>query len=239
MDRKAVHKPRRLGVTPQMLTWLGRRLVEPLEATTPVMLKAAMVTAWFFMLRAKEYCDSNGVDDEMILRGIDIRFTRDTVGVDDETANEVTMQFRKTKSDQLAFGESKTLNETKVVHLCPVKALLGMKKAWPTRFARDHRHARERLFRWANGNVLKRIEVQSLLQQAARGVGLPPERFLSHSLRIGGATALFQSTGEIELVKRQGRWSSSAVQRYLHDGGDQLAKVLVKMAKLGNTTHYA
>ena len=58
-------------------------------------------------------------------------------------------------------------------------------------------------------------------------------------MRIGGATALFQSTGEIELVKRQGRWSSSAVQRYLHDGGDQLAKVLVKMAKLGNTTHYA
>lgn len=107
------------------------------------------------------------------------------------------------------------------------------------RFAKEHGDGLKPLFRWANGSVLKRVEVQSLLQQAAGGVGLPPDRFMSHSLRIGGATALFQSTGEIELVKRQGRWSSSAVHRYLHDGGTQLAKVSVKMAQLGNTMHYA
>ena len=95
------------------------------------------------------------------------------------------------------------------------------------------------LFRWSAGQSLKRTEVQSFLQQAARGVGLPPERFMSHSLRIGGATALYQSSGEIEVVKRMGRWSSSAVQRYLHDGGDTLPKVSQKMADLGNTMFYA
>ena len=42
----------------------------------------------------------------------------------------------------------------------------------------------------------------------------PSERFMSHSLRIGGASALFQGTGEIELVKRTGRRTSSAVQRH-------------------------
>ena len=70
------------------------------------------------------------------------------------------------------------------------------------------------LFRWASGAVLKQLEIQNVLQKAARAVGLPAERFQSHSLRIGGASALFQATGEVEVVKRTGRWSSSAVHRY-------------------------
>ena len=67
--------------------------------------------------------------------------------------------------------------------------------------------------------MLKRLEIQHFLQAAADGVGLPKSRFLSHSLRVGGATALYQATADIELVKRMGRWTSSAVHRYLQDGG--------------------
>ena len=63
------------------------------------------------------------------------------------------------------------------------------------------------------------VIVQHFLQRAAEGVGLPKDRFLSHSLRVGGATALYQATTDIELVKRMGRWTSSAVHRYLQDGG--------------------
>ena len=218
LDRKAVRKPRRLGVTPQMLQWLGSVLVEPFPENSvdpafadSIMVMASMVTAWFFMLRAKEYCDSNGVDNDMVLRGADLRFTTDGVVEGSKEPNEVTMQFRKTKSDQLAFGESKTLKATGRQRLCPVEALVRMRKKWPTRFQKGHSDSLKPLFRWSSGQALKRTEVQSLLQQAARGVGLPPERFMSHSLRIGGATALYQSTGEIEVVKRMGRWSSSAV----------------------------
>ena len=92
------------------------------------------------------------------------------------SANEVTMQFRKTKTDQLAFGENKTLKATGEKHLCPVEALARMQRAWPMRFAKEHGDGLKPLFRWANGSVLKRVEVQSLLQQAAGGVGLPPDR---------------------------------------------------------------
>eukprot|EP00435_Cladocopium_sp_Y103_P056630 s604_g19.t1 len=245
MDRKAVKKPRRLGVTPQMLVWLGNHLVDPFGNDThrpayadAVMAMAAMTVAWFYMLRAKEYCDSNGVDEEMVARGVDFKFTRDGQQARGGEANEITFQFRKTKTDQLAFGESKTLKATGKEHLCPVAAMERMRATWPTRFGGDHGDARKPLFRWSSGIALKRLEVQSLLQQAARGVGLPPSRFMSHSLRIGGATALYQSTGEIELVKRMGRWSSSAVQRYLHDGGDTIPKVSQKMASLPSTIHY-
>ena len=85
---------------------------------------------------------------------------------------------------------------------------------------------------------LKRLQVQNVLQKAAKALGLPAERFMSHSLRIGGASALFQSTGEIELVKRTGRWSSSAVQRYLHDGEIALRDAAKKMATVEQRVHY-
>ena len=53
----------------------------------------------------------------------------------EEGADEVTLQFRKTKSDQLALGDQKTtLRSTGVRHLCPVQALQQMRSAWPQRF---------------------------------------------------------------------------------------------------------
>ncbi|CAL1171126.1 unnamed protein product [Cladocopium goreaui] len=94
------------------------------------------------------------------------------------------------------------------------------------------------LFRWGSGMTLKRTEVQYLLQKAATAEGLPADRFLSHSLRIGGASALYQVTADVELVKRMGRWSSSAVQRYLHDGGRVLKELSGRMARVDQRVHY-
>ena len=226
LDRRSTsRKPRRLGVTQEMLVWLGQELIGPFKegSTNPtyadaVMVFAALTTAWFYMLRAKEFAESNGVDKEMIVRGCDLRFATNGVATEGD-AEEVTLRFRKTKADQLAFGDSKTLSATGRPFLCPVKALTTMKKVWPCRFQAGHSESQLPLFRWSSGAVLKRTEIQLFLQKAAEGVGLPSERFLSHSLRIGGATALYQATGDIELVKRLGRWTSSSVHRYLEDGG--------------------
>lgn len=245
MDRQAVRRPRRLGVTPGMLVWIGKKMIEPLENEkgTPswadcVVVVAALTTAWFFMLRAREFSDSGGVDEESVVSGCDLRFSKDGELAGEGEANEVTLQFRKTKADQLAFGESKTLKATERRFLCPVEALERMRLTWPRRFNAANQEGLRPLFRWSSGAVLKRTEVQLLLQRAAQGVGLPPERFLSHSLRIGGATALYQATADVELVKRMGRWSSSAVQRYLHDGGSTIPRVSQQMAALETNVHY-
>ena len=61
------------------------------------MLWCALNVAWFFMLRAKEYCDSNGIDFAMILRGVDLKFV--TIGEGNDQIIGVTLQFRKTKTD--------------------------------------------------------------------------------------------------------------------------------------------
>ena len=226
LDRRSTtRRPRRLGVTQGMLEWLGEELVGAFggERSGPtyadsVMVFTALSTAWFFMLRAKEFGESNGVDMEMVVRGQDFRFSKNGRPAAEE-AEEVTLTFRKTKVDQLAFGDAKTLKSTGRRYLCPVEALVRMRKIWPNRFQKGHGESCLPLFRWASGSVLKRLEVQHLLQKAAEGVGLQGDRYMAHSLRIGGATALYQATGDIELVKRIGRWTSSAVHRYLEDGG--------------------
>ena len=85
---------------------------------------------------------------------------------------------------------------------------------------------------------MKREEVQGLLQRAAEAVGLPRERFMSHSLRIGGASALYHATGQIEIVKRYGRWSSGAFHSYLWDSAEQSKGVATKMANDEATIHF-
>ena len=58
-------------------------------------------------------------------------------------------------------------------------------------------------------------QVKVLLVAAAEAEGLPVDRFGSHSLRIGGASALLHSNVPIEIIKRWGRWVSDSFQRYL------------------------
>ncbi|CAE7256585.1 unnamed protein product [Symbiodinium microadriaticum] len=239
LDKRTPKAPRRLGVTPEMIRWITSTFaVKPETAAQEkfdaVMVKAAVLMAWFFMLRAKEYCESNGIDYGMILRGADLKFLEDSEQGDQKG---VTMQFRKTKTDQEAYGTCKTMYESGIPGICVVSALLEYRSIAPQRFDQGS-EALQPLFRWSGGQMLKRTQVQDLLQRAARGIGLPPERFRSHSLRIGGASALFQATGEIELVKRTGRWSSSAVQRYLHDGETALKGAAAKMARVEQKIHY-
>lgn len=124
---------------------------------------------------------------------------------------EITLQFCKTKADQVAFATCKTMLRTGQEFVCVVESMQQFKEVAPPRFGNGpERHLP--LSRWAPGPMLKRLEVQNILQKSAK------------ALRIGEASALDQATGEVELVKRTGRWSSSAVQRYLHDSGDVLAR---------------
>eukprot|EP00435_Cladocopium_sp_Y103_P040792 s583_g11.t1 len=240
LERTSVKRPRRLGVTVPMLKWIGQKFKAEDAGGGELrincrMVVAAVSTAWFFMLRAKEFCDSSGVDMEMIVRGQDVQLGIKGKAVEKD-AQEVTLQFRKTKADQESFGTCKTMLKTSVEDVCVVTALEKLREVTPRRFKGPEQHLP--LFRWASGQVLRRLEVQHVLQQSAKAVGLPAERFQSHSLRIGGASALYQSTGEVELVKRTGRWSSGAVHRYLHDSGDVLKGLAERMASVDQYIHY-
>ena len=59
-----------------------------------------------------------------------------------------------------------------------------------------------------------------------------------HSLRIGGASAIYHATGNIESVKRYGRWSSGAFHRYLWDSDEQHRELATQMGSDVATIHY-
>ena len=91
--------------------------------------------------------------------------------------------------------------------------------------------------RWADGTLITRERIQSLLQQAAALEGYPPDKFKSHSLRIGGATALYHCFQDTELVKRWGRWQSGAFHAYLWEANEDAAGVSQAMAQSVATLH--
>ena len=113
-------------MTPEMLRWIkaaaNTSQGEASDVFDAAVIRAAVTTAWFFMLRAKEYCDSNGIDYAVILRGVDVKFIFEEVdGI--QTVIGVTIQFRKTKTDQEAYGACKTMYRSGDPDSCVVAAL--------------------------------------------------------------------------------------------------------------------
>ncbi len=79
--------------------------------------------------------------------------------------------------------------------------------------------------------------MQELLALCAAAVGVPPEAMGSHSLRIGGATALYRAGHDIETIKRFGRWTSSAVHSYLWESNERQLGLAERMvAQTGSMT---
>ena len=65
------------------------------------------------------------------------------------------------------------------------------------------------------GNQLTSYQYNHILKQGIVLIGLPPERYSSHSFRIGAATMASQNGFSEEEIKEMGRWKSSAFQIYV------------------------
>ena len=201
---------------------------------------ATLTTGFFYLCRAKEISDSGGVDEQMCLRGVDVALHDEEGGPAPRglgRSARALVTFRKTKTDQRAFGACRVHHRADA-EVCPVAALELLREHAPERFA-EGAEGRRPLFRWSSGKVVKREQLQAALQRAAAAEGLPPRRFKSHSLRIGGASALWHALGDAEAVKRWGRWSSSAFHGYLYDSEEQSRGVAAAMARDVATLHAA
>ncbi|KAJ8566795.1 hypothetical protein ON010_g6321 [Phytophthora cinnamomi] len=72
-------------------------------------------------------------------------------------------------------------------------------------------------------------QVVTAIKRAAELASQKPEQYGSHSLRSDGATALFNASYDILVVKLFGRWRSDAVKRYTRIGGCLMEKMAVQM----------
>ena len=71
------------------------------------------------------------------------------------------------------------------------------------------------LFRGADGQALTGERMRLWIQAAMHRLGLQPEQFGLHSLRIGGATALFAAGADPLIIRTMGRWSSDCYRLYV------------------------
>jgi hypothetical protein len=82
---------------------------------------------------------------------------------------------------------------------------------------------------------VRRHEVQAPLMRAAAALGGDPSRIGTHSLRFGGASALWAAYRDSAVVKRWGRWASEAFQGYLWEARSNAAGVSTAMAEADMT----
>lgn len=117
------------------------------------------------------------------------------------------------KTDQDGTADPVAIPFGRVVDTCPVRTL----KAWLDAAGITEGPVFQAVDRWghARGRALDGKDVDRAVKRAAAAIGLEASRYGAHSLRAGFATTCAQEGVAEYEIKRQGRWKSSAVQRYI------------------------
>lgn len=200
------------------------------------LLWSALCVGFFFLLRASEYLDTGYVDYERGLRGCDVRLQEKGEPCPlgrISFADEVVITIRGSKTDVYNRGESRN-RFCSGTELCPVKTTQGLFKHFPQRYSGGS-EALDLLFRTGDGKVVPRAAITALIEKAAKSLGVLDGDFSTHSLRFGGASAIWAAYSDTTLVKRWGRWSSESFQTYLWDSRKNSRGVSQKMSKVDLT----
>lgn len=229
-----VLRKRKFPVTPDGLTsvlaYLGRDDIYALRD------RAGLLMAFFFLLRSSEYCDeSRSVEAGMCLRAADVEFYQgdQVVSVTKEwrqqgcswdslhitVVDRVVVHIRASKTDP-GVG-TKRIRHLTHKPLCPVIEMVRYCRA----FGYERVHPDTVLFKG-----LKRSRVSTLCQMSGVATGLDMQRLSSHSLRIGGATALYAAGHAVTTIQREGRWRSEAWRLYIWESFQLLPTLSSDMA---------
>ena len=85
------------------------------------------------------------------------------------------------------------------------------------------------LFMFKNGTMLTRKLLVSFIRSHVAVLGINPDEYTSHSLRIGGATSAAAAGMADHEIKLLGRWSSDTYQRYIRCSTNMLIKYQKRM----------
>ena len=87
------------------------------------------------------------------------------------------------------------------------------------------------VFTLRSGMVLAKAQVHRVLKAAARRAGFDPKDFTSHSLRAGGASAMYHNGFTYEQIQRRGRWVSDVWKIYVQGTSDQEMNMTQRMSE--------
>lgn len=125
------------------------------------------------------------------------------------SSSDVILKIRSSKTDQLGRGALIRLQATQKAGPCSVKD------------ARKFMCIRPKIsgpfFVHADGSYLSKHQFTRVMRKAVTAIGLPPEEYAAHSLRIGAATTAVHMGLPAERIMDMGRWKSNAYRGYLRN----------------------
>ena len=204
---------------------------------------ASTLLGWFFMLRMSEFLDTRGPtppDDRHPLLVSDIDpLCAGVITHWGDHVDEVVIHISGSKTDWLNQGcirsHFKVSGGSQNKDVCVVRALTDLYKRYPEKF-----NNREVVFAtWRNGEAIKPPHLTTLLRSAVLKNGADPSKYSIHSLRAGGATALYRATHDIDLVARFGRWKSASISAYLWEIHQMMTGLSDCMVRGGHVLHSA
>ena len=215
----------KLPVTADMLRHVKSTL--DMSNDRDVTLWAALCFGWFFCLRQSEYLADSGVfDARRALCGWKVLpLVKEQPTADWESADGLSIFIEVSKTDQDRRGCTRTVYASESDDLCVVEAYKQLRRmrgsSWDTNGP---------LLQAPDGWIASRDAVASTLKRAAVELHFPESDYATHSLRIGGATALFGAGVPFEEVRRFGRWASDCWRRYVYESRESTRGFAKKMA---------
>jgi len=187
-------KPLSFEVLAQMLPQVKAVTNGRFEKT---LFKAVFTLAYSACLRVSEYAISN--NDEHTLRVDNVYFIRKR---EEYKIKIILNTFKHSKSQETLYIDPQADST-----ICPIRALqiyLRIRPAVPGP-----------LFIHKNMKPITRNAVSQVLRAAIGRTGLDPTEYAPHSLRIGRATDLARQNTPEHIIKKTGRWNSTAYLKYI------------------------
>ena len=208
----------------------------------PQIIWAVVLLSWFFMLRMGEMFDNNDKcrpsgRHPLLISDIDPLF-KGKLTHWGEHVDEIMVHISGSKTDWLNQGCVRSHTQVDPAspnaHICVVKALRDLFFIYPAKFTK---HLDQGFATWRNGDNIPPTSANALLRSSVAKNGHNPLAFALHSLRAGGATALYRATRDIDLVARFGRWKTASVSAYLWESHQMMDGLSDYMTTGGHTVH--
>ena len=197
----------RRGLAPQALRAAMDICLPDLDNPVHANLRAALATAFQGLLRGEEFA----IDKKAVWRSAQ-RITR--ADIKEISATRLVLMLHPCKNMKILNGKSVPL----VIgaggkYIDAVAEVNNMLRVDP---AAHLNPASVPIFRDPTNNAcITKETVHALVKSLMVSIGENPEHFGTHSMRIGGATALFAQGADPTVIRTMGRWSSDIYKLYV------------------------
>jgi hypothetical protein len=211
-------------ITPAFLRLLHRRT--DFHQPHHRLLWGSVLIGFFFLLRRSEYLRIGSARHFYCLKSDNVFFS-DSHGrpTTQASATSVTIGLEGSKNDQYGCGAWRTMHSSGDPIICPLAGLRHILRA---------KQAARNNSEYLCGDTSAAM-VARALKATARHSGVPEMNYSTHSIRIGGATALLNGQADYLAIKLLGRWMSNCFERYPTQAAESTTTLSRRMLATGSS----